>query len=310
MEIRFILTVITMTFLCVDDTMATDTPTLPVSLPIGNRQAMLDSAVTNNYTWYYEFFSYREPGNNNLYGAFSSGFRPFPSYDVFRTFVITNALEQKKLIDDFEPEYQPSSQAQATLLVLIYFTQTLEYWSATERNILVIEKKLGAYHNFTTNDLTDIEPYYIHGVSWVTNLQQFTAEVQTPTGLYQNQWNASTREWTNTTGKDLIEIVGNAVIFDGRYISPTNRARFIPQIGAVKGTYTQDGARITPSSLQIKSNQLNLSMSKGSDTTIESSLDNENWVDEVTIPWSLHTNRTTVPIDTSAPLKFFRARSR
>jgi hypothetical protein len=275
---------------------------------------MMDSAVTNNYTWVYEFFAFREPGDTQPYGTANYPFRTFSSYDSFRTFAITNAWRMKKHIDDdFEPKYQPSALAEATLYVVIYFSQPPpgeSYDQETERNTLFIEKNLGLYHEVTTNDLTDIEPYYLRGVSWIPNLQQFSAEVQTPTGLYQNQWNASTQSWTNTDGKNLVgEIVGKAILFDGCYISPTNHARFSAQMGSLKGTYTQDGPRITPSSLQIRENQLTVSMSKGSDTIIESSINNESWVDEVIIPWSLHTNKAYVPIDMSAPLKLFRARS-
>lgn len=288
---------------------------LPTSLPIGSTNAMLLSAVNNPHTRVFIRLNFYEPGNPAAYGINDFPGISFSSYQLFQTFIRTNAWSKRNNIAGWSALDGPSPQAQAYLYVDISFSQPppgpIYDDPATERLTLRMSKNLGLFWNFTTNDLVGIEPYYLRGVSWITNLQRFSIEVKTPTNLYQNQWDVSSQTWTNTSKQyPAEEIVKNAVFFNDWYSTGTNRARFDATVGTVAQRYTQDGPELMPSRLQIRGNRVTVFMSQGSDTIIESSTDQRNWSDEMISLWSSHTNNASLTITNVVPWKFYRGKSK
>ncbi|GEM_PF-2985679 len=106
------------------------------------------------------------------------------------------------------------------------------------------------------------------------------------------------------------------------YCVGTNRVRISPTVGANTSTFTQAGAQLLPATVEINRSRKGssgttndvltrasviVSMTPGSDTTVQSTTDHVHWQSIGTSSWKSNTNEMILPITLSGAHRYFRA---
>lgn len=278
---------------------------LPSKLPIGVDE-ILEWGVTNTPSWLFIQLICIYT-NGDTYGRQISKPCPiFNSYSSYQQFMMTNSL---RIRDSLIREDIVNTNLPVELTVIIsYARPDSDGTYGLPRYI-----GFGAITNManllqvTTNSVLNITPDYLWVVLWMNDLQMCSIQVD---GLNTNSWNPVSG-WSRDSSPYPSELATNGcLILNSWYLMGTNRARFTITDSNVTKIYTQDGNALAPPMMRIDRTGVSAFMSRGSDTTVESTMNFVSWSKEVSFPWSLHTNQAWMPITPSSPSRFYRAWSK
>ncbi len=283
---------------------------LPDSLPIGSEQIMLDWAVTNRQwmqngnpldTGVSIEIIPKDKDGNDMESAGSSGIDiKYSSYDDFMNRMADSgmravySLKKNKVVDQTRP-------------VKILITLDHGNWE-TGNGLVAILIKGGPIllSEITRDTFLDLKPTFFRSVVRITNLEKFEISVDSdPQYSYV---------WPTNASKPASAVLPSEyntkefVSLNPWYSTNAFKARFKITAGET-ATYTQTGSKLKAPSVKVLSDRVvEVSMTPGSHTVVETSVDMVNWSVMKDIPWNLSTESQTVLVyPPNSPHRFFRA---
>lgn len=272
---------------------------LPDSLPIGDRQRMLDWVVTNSSCGTASQITYNinMSGPVHLEGQVTSTTRQWDSYASFNSYIASNAFAMfTKYRDRMNPSYG---------VIFSPYVVDTSHGAIPVLETLDATTNVGPVSTITSNSFASIRPDYFWVVVRVPGLQFFSVETSgysfrwSPTGATQSPpYPISPDEGTRT----------DIVMLNEWYSLATNRVRFAIAVAGVTNRYTEYGDCIRTSLSMKSKTELEAHVARGSDTCIVSSTNLVNWT-IVTNILSAKTNVLFLPIDQTKRMLYFKVAS-
>lgn len=280
---------------------------LPASLPMGSSKQFRDYIVTLHRCDVVIMLKYTNTQGKSVSIGGGLGDLGFASYADLKEFVRTNAPKTLSFL---------KKQTDINSTIRFYF----EFgYHGLPLSPIIIDIDIGPLSGITESAM-DIESICNNNSSvWevaivpVVGLEVLTINVNIP-GSYPYVWT-----WPQSSIKPQSpippasmppELTQSDTIFLNRWYSTNGYwARFVVSANGQSATYTQDGAMLVSPRLSITSNKVLISMTTGSDTVIESSIDFLEWEPVETFPWSAHSNTGSLSLTTTDPARFYRVKS-
>lgn len=280
---------------------------LPDSLPIGSEQVMLDWAVTNRQWSVYPLMtswdvSIRYTGkDNNIHEVGVSVINyPISTYQGFEDKVVEvgnlllNTIRKNRDIDP----------TKGLSFKLFYgYDNDLDNTGVTS---FYIQKDLGLIGTITDNTFRNM------GVIWYQSIVRFKSLERVEINIDSDP--AYNYVWPSGSVKtqSVYPIEGTTSgyhVFRAWYSTNAFKARFKITASGETATYTQIGNKLKAPSVKVLSDRaVEVSMTPGSHTVVETSTDMVNWSVLKDIPWNLSTESQTVLVyPPNSPHRFFRA---
>ena len=274
---------------------------LPESLPIGERGAFLDYAVTNSRSYVGMSLFYTNAAGQKVQTTPAITQHDFTSYAEFRQFITENGMMQINA----ELTLTGDDAVVSKIRLSVFLDHTIP--NGSEPPFFAINHILGYITNITSETFDNAPHRYAYAMIPVPNLKWFRIDVGSnhnysvtyTTGVA----NYGTTSLPFTPPKEYI--LPDVVALGEWYSTNGFRGRFTIGTATETKTYTQTGGQLGSSRLSLVGNRLNIA-SSGGDMKIESSVD--------LVHWAVLTNLVSptrlgmsIPVDTATPRRFFKA---
>ncbi len=282
-----------------------DTNGLPNGLSIGSEQAILDGIIANatkdglNPITLTIGFT-----NANGYGEERgvTGYLKLNSYAEYSVSIATNAM---KIVAELKKnQHYNTNDCTVWILSSIWVNVPGDSFLALR------VKKVLPVSQINSNLFLDLKPTFKQVIIPVPGLQRLEIQVESPQYTYI---------WEDGVG--LVKALG---IFPGEYttynllvlntwcLSGTNRTRVSITANGQTKVYTQSGETLTtPGIRMLDGSRVEVSMTRGTDTTVERTSDFVTWMPVATYFWSSDESPKQVLFtDPTKPNQFYRAWSR
>ena len=279
---------------------------LPDFLPIGSDQIVLDWAVTNRM-WYYDHASL------SMNTAWRVDFKAgavvqstagalFTSYDNFVDVIASVGPYLLDGLKKMTAKIDPDEDIELKV-VHLYID-----WPANLGAVGInLQKNLGKLADITLDSFKGFEMPLKQAVVRVQGLEKLEIAVESDPP-YTYSWPSNVANPSYGYAKEQTK--SNIVALSSWYSIGEYRARFTITAGGVTREYTQLGFPIVPPVVKMLSpSELELTVTPGSDTTVEMTTDMVTWTTMRKISWYSGSDIERVAVYPVLPKQFFRARS-
>lgn len=291
---------------------ANSEPGMPLKLPVGSEEEMLDYVISNGYgtlppaVFSFSLFFRNKYDTNTWWKAgpqLAWDWGPTNHADFIRM-VQKGGMEAADAIKE-SGLYLEGSR------VWVIMDVTSNSPDGTERGFRPYNARTGfdTVDQVTPETLAAIRPRFMCALIPVQNLESVRVDVDTPNPCWFDWvkgevYGTYSDNWPGDHYKSEQNLPGFFTISDW-YLK--YRTRISPTVAGKKFTYTQAGELLVPAAESMKTpGELNISVTKGSDVTIQSSHDLKSWSTVTNVPWSAGVSSITMPIDDpTAPCKFY-----
>lgn len=286
---------------------------LPDSLPIGSEQVMLDWAVTNRQ-WMQNwnplatlsqitiFFTYKDGSIGSSYVSAVDWVNN--SFDEFETNVVNKGNLLLRSIKKNYKSMQIDLSKPLKVVVEISYSDGRLAVDPSPR-VLIMEKEIGLIDTVTDDSFRNLNVKFVQSVFRFKSLERVEINIADP--AYNYVWPSG---GVKTQSVYPIEFTTSEYhVFQAWYSTNTFKARFKVTASGETATYTQTGSKLKAPSVRVLSDRaVEVSMTPGSHTVVETSTDMVNWSVMKDIPWNLSTESQTVLVyPPNSPHRFFRA---
>ena len=278
--------------------------TLPTHLPIGSPEKVLEGIVTNPLMainairvalWF-----------TNRYGTFDSSHERLiwnaqpESYAAYRSLVTSNALS---VYDEVSTNQDYDGKP-------VYFYASIVYTVVHPVFLaFMINTNVGPLSGITSNTFATVLPKLETIDVYVpTGLQQLRIQVEP--NIYTYYWSNGVVTTYPSPSPYMAEIPSSTVAeFNPWYCNGTNKVTIMIMSAIETNFYNQFGNLVQPSTLRmLDPDRVQVSMTAGSETVTESSLDLKAWTPIATNGWKLNVSSQIITNRDSGGSRFYRAR--
>ncbi|MES2216496.1 MAG: hypothetical protein V4481_04345 [Patescibacteria group bacterium] len=278
---------------------ATCVAQLPDRLPIGSQQEMREWIVTNR-TIHIDIKILYTNTSGYVEGPTRTGsYLTFTSYAQYREVVLTNCMA---VLENLKKRTNIASS-------LRYLTTTFYAEEAPVVGI-TIDTNIGYLSPSTATSISNAPMKWEFVCMKVPGVQSFAIQVDT-SPPYSNMWDTVLGQTYQDPDYPIERGRTNFIVLLPWYSVGDYRARFtVVHTNGTRKVYTQAGDSVNPAQLKVVSDKLIcLSVSRGSDTYIESSPDLTHWSPVASVMGTIPTNTLWLPYTTTGSRQFFRTRS-